>query len=474
MQTKKQLIMILMVIGILTVSPPVMVQGDPIPGQAVMKIIQNGKPEDVLQGSGARLDDSIPGCQTFLIEIDQEDDWNAIVDELEADSQVIFVEPNYSVELPESFQMSISFPDDYAPPLLDGVEPSSFFDQSSIYSIGLDQAQLIATGAGITVAVIDNGVDFSHPFLASRLLPTGYDFMDGDNDPAFEAGEVAGHGTFVSGLVALAAPDCQILPFRAFDGNGSGNTFAIAEAIYSAVDQGVDVINMSFGTIESNRIMVQACNQAILNGVAMVAACGNVGHDLPTYPASLPGVIAVSGIGADDYLAAFSNYGDYIDVCAPGVNLYSALAGDDDWGTWSGTSFAAPLVAAACALVRQISPDYSTFIMQEHIRQTASTNFLWGTLLPPDPSYGYGRIDVFKAADLAGDGFDADFGDLNGNGTVNAGDIVYLVQYVYSGGPPPVGSGNADMNCDGVVDAYDIEYFVNRIYNGGPRCGRCK
>ncbi len=473
MRTKKHLIIALMVFAILAVSQPVMVQGDPIPGQAVMKMTSNGKPEDVLQGSSAKVDDSIPGCQTYLIEMGIGDDWDAVLAELESDTQVIFVEPNYSVELPESFQMSISFPDDYAPPLLDGVEPSNFFEQSSIYSVGVDQAQQIVTGTGITVAIIDNGVDFSHPLLSPRLLPTGYDFVDNDSDPGYETGAVTSHGTFVSGLIALIAPDCKILPLRAFDGDGYGTTYAIADAIYNAVDQGVDVINMSFGTVESSRIMIQATNQAILNGVSLVAASGNNSLEVPTYPAALPGVIAVSGIDANDYLATFSNYGEYIDVCAPAVNLYSTLAGEDEWGTWSGTSFAAPFVAAACALVRQISPDYSTFIMQEHIRQTASTDFQWGTLVPPDPSYGYGRINIFNAVNLSAEAFTIEFGDLNGNGAVNAGDVVYLVQYVYSGGPPPTAPGNPDMNCDGIVNEFDIEYFVNRIYNDGPRCGRC-
>ncbi len=473
MQTKKQLIMALMIIGILAVFQSAAVQGNPIPGQAVMKMTQNGKPEVVLYGSGARVRDSIPGSQTYLIEMDDGDDWDAVMDELESDSNVIFVESNYSVELPESFQMSISFPDDDAPPLLDGVEPGEFFEQPSIYSVGIEPAQAIATGASITVAIIDNGVDFTHPYLSSRLLADGWDFISDDNNPGFETGEFSSHGTFVSGLIALIAPDCQLLPLRAFDGDGSGNTYAIAEAIYYAIGQSADVINMSFGSVESSQIMVQACNKAILNGVSMVAASGNNSHDIPTYPAALPGVIAVSGINAEDSLAAFSNYGDYIDVCAPAVDLYSTLAGENEWGTWSGTSFAAPIVTASCALVRQIHPDFSTFIMHEHIRQTASTEFLWGTLVPPDPFYGYGRINIYDAVSQTDQTPTTEYGDLDGDGVVDVNDVARLIKYIYGQGLPPISPGNPDMNCDGVVDEFDIEYYINRIYHYGPRCGRC-
>jgi len=462
-----------LIIAFVAILLTIPVHGEPISGQAVIKMVQNGKPDDILPGSGAQVNDSIPGCQTYLLEIEDAAQWYAVIADLQADTQVIFVEPNYSVELPEIYQMSISFPDDYAPPLLEGVEPSSYFDQPSVYAIGIDEAQDIATGENIIVAVIDNGFDYSHPYLTSRLLTTGYDFIGGDGDPDYEEGVVADHGTFVSGIIALTAPDCRILPLKAFDGNGLGSTYAVAEAIHYAVEQGAEVINMSFGTVEPSRLLNQACNQAILNGVAMVAASGNNSIDNPIYPASQPGVIAVSGIDDQDYLAEFSNYGDYIDVCAPAVNIYSALTGESNWGTWSGTSFAAPFVSAACALVKQVSPDYSTFIMQEHIRATASIDLQWGTIVTPDPSYGYGRIDVFTAVDLADESISGNYGDLNGNGLVNTGDVVYLVQYVSAGGPPPVASANADFNCDGVIDEFDIEYFVNRIYHGGPRCGHC-
>ena len=474
MKKRMYLCMVLVIIGLLTILQIAAAQENPVPGQAIMKTSQNGKPDNILQGSGFRVKDSIPGSQTYLIETDAGDDFDAIMDDLEADSQVIFIEPNYMVALPENFQMSISFPDDRFPPLLVGEEPSDFFKQSSLYSIGFEQAHEIATGENITVAVIDNGVDFNHPYLSSRLLAGGYDFISKDNDPGYEIGEFSSHGTFVSGLIALMAPDCQILPLRSFNGDGTGNIYAIAEAIYFAAEQGADVINMSFGTVKSCRILAQANNYAIMRGISMVAASGNNSFDTPIYPAALPGVIAVSGIDSEDMFTSFSNYGDYIDICAPAVDLYSTLAGDDTWGTWSGTSFAAPFITAACALVKQVSPDYSTFIMQEHIRQTAETEFLWGTLNTPDPYYGYGRINVYDAVSLTEQDLNLEYGDLNGDGLVNNSDVLLLIEHICTMGPPPTHPGNPDVNCDGVVDEFDIEYFINRVFYQGPRSGRCK
>ncbi len=473
MKTKPILITLLLIAFLIAGPQALTVRSEVISGQVVIKMTAGGKPEDVLRGSGAQIGDSIPGRQTFLIEIAATEDYDSIVSALEADSQVIFVEPNYSVELPENYQMSISFPDDYAPPLLDGIQPSSFFDQPAVYSIGIEEAQQTATGLGVTVAVIDNGVDYAHPLLESRLSSNGFDFIDNDSNATYEPGSVTSHGTFVSGLIALTAPDCVILPLRAFDGDGLGSTYAIADAIYYALDQGAQVINMSFGTHEDSRIIGQACMAAIAAGATMVAASGNNSSSEPTYPASMLGVIAVSGLDESDQLASFSNYGDYIDVCAPAVNLYSALAGDFDWGTWSGTSFAAPFVSAACAMILQINPDNSTFIMEQYIRETASTDFQWGVLTPPDPAFGFGRIDVAAAVTQASSSETIDYGDLDGNGQVNAGDVVFLVIHIHLNGQPPVYPANPDANCDGVVDNLDIEYYINRIFGNGPRPGAC-
>jgi thermitase len=115
----------------------------------------------------------------------------------------------------------------------------------------LDQAHAISRGAGVTVAVLDTGIDFDHPALAGRVL-AGYDFLDRDADAseaeAPSSGKAFGHGTHVAGLIALVAPEARILPVRVLDPQGVGNVWRIAEGVVYAQQQGASVINLSLST----------------------------------------------------------------------------------------------------------------------------------------------------------------------------------------------------------------------------------
>lgn len=462
---------ILLIIGF----APTLIFGRAIPREIVLKMAPGMQPGQALQNRPARLLDSIPLFRTFLVETTNADSTEAMLNDLSNNASVTAAEPNYEVSLPENYQMSISFPDDNAPPLLEGVEPSSFYDQPATYAIGVDEAQTLSTGNGITVAVIDNGVDFAHPLLAPRLLTTGYDFIDDDDNPGYEEGAVASHGTFVSGLIVRVAPDAKVLPIRAFDGDGFGTSFAIAKSIYYAVERGADIVNMSFGMFDSSMIIANACKTASQSGLSLVAACGNNSTSQPTYPAAYKNVIAVSGIGPDDVHADFSNFGEYIDVCAPAVDLYSCLAGDDyDWGTWSGTSFAAPLVSAACALTLELNPSLNAPAMEYHIRESATVDLQWGTVVPPDVYYGYGRIDVAKAVFTANDpSLTSIYGDMNGSGNVDAADVVHLAAQIRGQKPVANPRANPDLNCDGTVGMEDVEFLINYIYHNGPTPDAC-
>ena len=218
------------------------------------------------------------------------------------------VEPNYRFDLLETQQMSISFPDDDVPVHLHGEEPASYYSQPAVYNIGLDSAQLLSDGSGVRIAVVDNGVDRSHPLFVDLPDSMSHDFVDKDSDPSEVEGVMYGHGTFVAGLVRLAAPGSELLVIRAFDSTGTSNTFMAAQAINWAINRDADVINLSFGTMSDSPILGQACQRAIDAGVALVAAAGNAGLiDQPVYPAAYPGVIAVAAIDNADLIAPFSN-----------------------------------------------------------------------------------------------------------------------------------------------------------------------
>lgn len=302
--------------------------------------------------------------------------------------------------------------------------------QWALSATRLPQAWAWSIGAGSRVAVLDTGVDATHPLLAGRLLP-GRDFVDGDSDPS-EAGSRAdaahGHGTHVAGLVALAAPGARILPLRVLDAQGTGNAWALAEAMLHAVDpdgnpdtdDGADVINLSLAGATRTRLLdtvalLAACLPADpavaaddlshagydadrqrcsgFGGAVVVAAAGNDGSgSLRTYPAAegAYGLIAVAASSANGRLAGFSNSGNWIHLAAPGDGITSSVPGG--WGTWSGTSMAAPLVAGAAALMRSAAPGLDAKGIARCL--TRNTRDLGGTDL--------GQLDVLAALQALG------------------------------------------------------------------------
>ena len=262
-------------------------------------------------------------------------------------------------------------------------------------ALRLDEAHRLSTGTGVRVAVLDTGVDRLHPALAGKLLP-GFDFVDFDNDPS-EEGSIAdvgfGHGTHVAGLVALVAPDAMIMPLRVLDASGQGNAWVLAEALLYAVDpdgdpntdDGAHVINLSLGTATRTRIfdaVAQLATCSVPNdndpandlsdpgydadearcnrthGAIIVAAAGNDGSNSALeYPAaeSAQRLAAVGASAGNGRLASFSNFASWVRFVAPGDRITSSVPGGG-YGTWSGTTMAAPLFAGTAALLRGINP----------------------------------------------------------------------------------------------------------------------
>ncbi|HKP86918.1 MAG TPA: S8 family serine peptidase [Blastocatellia bacterium] len=291
--------------------------------------------------------------------------------------RVVYADPNFVHQAPEGRARVI-----YAGGFGDG----DYRGQYAPARIRLPEAHTITRGAGITVAVLDTGVDFAHPALAGRLLP-GYDFVDGDTNPSEEGvyGQNAefGHGTHVAGLIALVAPDAKIRPIRVLNPDGAGNVWVLAEALAFAMDpdgnpatsDGANVINLSLSTLEKSRLLrdvIRAatcdetqhqspddlpCFSPIGEGAVVVAAAGNNASSNPEYPAGegIKGALAVGASTQNDTLAEFSNFGSWVNVAAPGQGILSSVPGGD-FGSWSGTSMATPLVAGEAALVRAAFP----------------------------------------------------------------------------------------------------------------------
>jgi subtilisin family serine protease len=283
-----------------------------------------------------------------------------LADELSADPDVVYAEPDSTVEL-----KATGFSEwDHGKPA--PASEAAYDAQPAVGQMRLSLAHRISTGRGVTVAVLDTGVDPDQPSLAGRLSP-GWNYVEDDantDDVPDAAGSYAvGHGTFVAGLVALAAPNATILPERVLDGAGHGNVFVVAQAIVDAVRSGASVVNLSFGTDMQFRspVLADVIDLARRAGVLVVAAAGNDADDSPHYPAALPNVLSVAAVDSTGRgLADFSDFGTWVDVAAPGQDVVGPVPGGG-YAIWSGTSMAAPLVAGEAALLFAVRgrPDVS-------------------------------------------------------------------------------------------------------------------
>jgi subtilisin family serine protease len=348
---------------------------------------------------GTKTKGKIAGTNQYLLDLATGVGVQGKLAQINGDPQVIFAGPNFTYEHAEVRQRSQAFVDQRSQAFLDGDSPVNFYGQPAVLRLHLTEAQRISRGVGVRVAVIDTGIDLNHPIFAGRISYPNYDFVDNDAYPQeVMGGAGAGHGTFVAGLIALTAPGAVIMPLRAFDSDGSGTSFDIAKAIRYAVDNGAQVINMSFGLKERDSLVLNAIGYAS-SRVYMVASAGNDDANSLHFPAERKNsTVAVTSTDAHDIKAPFANYNRDTKVSAPGVNLYSAYPGGL-WATWSGTSFSTALVTGEAALVLSLKPTLDRTAMNTVI---ISSGVNIDTL---NPAYtgllGSVRIDFLDAVNRA-------------------------------------------------------------------------
>jgi thermitase len=254
---------------------------------------------------------------------------------------------------------------------------------------------------GVTIAVIDSGVDLDHPDLVRRLQ-TGYNVFTENNVPEDENG----HGTHVAGIIASQPNNHEgvagitwfnpIMPIKALNADGYGTSFDVAKGIRWAVDHGAKVINLSLGNYQPSAVLEEAIRYAYDRDVVLVAALGNDSTSQPSFPAAYPEVISVGAVNQDLSFAPYSNYGNYLDVVAPGTNIASTFT-QHRYAALSGTSMAAPHVTALAGLIRSLNPRLSNDEVKQIIIDTATDLGDSGK----DPYYGYGLINVYRALELA-------------------------------------------------------------------------
>ena len=276
------------------------------------------------------------------------------------------------------------------------------------YEWGLDKinAQKVwdinSNDAPPAVAIVDTGVNVEHADLKSNVV-SGYNVIDGTTDVADDCG----HGTHIAGIAAAVtnngtgiagvSGNSKIVPVKVLDKDGNGYSSDIALGIKWAADQNVKIINLSLGGSSYDNYLKEAVEYATKKGCIVVAAAGNKGSYRPTYPAAFEDVIAVTAVDNDDQLCNFSNFGRYVDIAAPGLDIYSTSK-DGGYEYRSGTSMACAFVSGTIALVWGGAPEKTPKEIQEIIKASANK-----VDISPIITYdiGSGVIDAYSAYKMA-------------------------------------------------------------------------
>lgn len=243
----------------------------------------------------------------------------------------------------------------------------------------------------VVVAVIDTGVDYDHPYLAGRIK-RGYDYIKNTSRPMDDNG----HGTHIAGIICdNTTENVKVLAYKTIRADGNGSMSDTLAAMKDARSEGADIINLSLGSIDTYGYyydeFYSAYNNIIKKGVTIVAAAGNEKSDtIYSFPASMDEVITVSACtrtGAFD--SSYSNYGNSVDLCAPGTSIYSTVW-DDSYGYKSGTSMACPHVSAAAALLKTADPSLTPEEIDYYLKKGAKDAGAKGF----DKYYGYGLLNL--------------------------------------------------------------------------------
>jgi len=207
------------------------------------------------------------------------------------------------------------------------------------------------------VAVIDTGVDDTHPFLKGKVLPTRINTSSSGTRNS--STDDNGHGTQIAGVIADNTLDnVFIKPYKVLDSKGSGTLISLAAGINCAVNDGVDVINISVGFKEESDILKAAIDNAEMNDILVIGAAGNDGTDTLYYPASYDNVVKVTAVNESNIITNFSTYGNGVDFAAPGINIKTTTIGGE-YINVRGTSIAAPFVSSVAATIRSFNSDLS-------------------------------------------------------------------------------------------------------------------
>lgn len=355
---------------------------------------------------------------TYLVSFNPEVDPTDVISQLSQLPEVVDVEPNY-------YYSTMFVPND-----------TDWAQQWGPVAIHCPDAWDRQTGSSsVTVAIVDSGVDLNHPDLQINLLqgrnfvnitgaaPKGYQYVGRttlSGNPDTNAQDEVGHGTHVAGIVGAIGNNgqgvagvvwgCRLLPVRVMaravrldnpaKATGFGTSANIAAGIRWAADQGANIINLSLGGPARDRTQANAVAYAQSKGVLVVAAMGNENTSRPSFPAALPGVMAVASIGQTDQRSPFSNTGPHCAISAPGERIHNTYFdfpnSTSTYGDLSGTSMATPHVAGVAAMIWSADTSKTSAYIATTLTSTARA------MPNPDPlQFGTGCVDALAALNAA-------------------------------------------------------------------------
>ncbi|MBK1811136.1 S8 family serine peptidase [Clostridium sp. YIM B02505] len=316
-------------------------------------------------------------------------DYDYLFKKLKNDSNIEIVQPN--IKYKKSDLNNVSYKINNI-----SVNDSYLSSQWYINNLNILNALDYNSGSNITVAVVDTGIDYNHEDLANKVIG-GIDYTGtgsyNDNE---------GHGTHVAGTIAAIsnngkgvtgiAPSTKLLAVKVLDENGDGDTLSISQGIIWAADHGAKIINLSLGSASPDQILKSSINYASSKGIILVAAAGNDGLKNIYYPAAYDNVLSVGATNESNELASFSNFGDKIDLVAPGVNILSTVPSFyNNYEYMSGTSMATAVASGQFAILASNNPSLTVSSIKSNLKNYSFSNNA------TDKSYGAGIIDVTKA-----------------------------------------------------------------------------
>lgn len=372
--------------AMISAAPP---QEDHVPGRLLAQPILGANPSAIalaLNRGGARLEKTLGRINVHVLQV-PEPALDHVSAALMKTGLFTFVERDNLLQS----ATAVSANDPY------------FSSQWHLSAIQSPSAWGITTGtSNVIIAVIDSGVDWSHPDLAPNLVP-GWNFLTGTSTTQ----DNAGHGTAVAGTAAAASNNSigvtgvswgnKIMPLQVLDATTAASYSNLASAITYAADHGARIISISLCGSSASSTLQSAESYAWNKGSVIFAAAGNSSSSAPTYPAADPNVVAVSASDVNNTFASFSNYGSWIDLAAPGNNILTTVLGGS-YGGWYGTSFSTPVAAAVGALVLSVKPGLSSASLVSLLEQNADDLGTAGW----DQYFGYGQVNAYKSVLAAG------------------------------------------------------------------------